>query len=58
MKSGAVKQKHKIKKRKIPKKPSFLWAGALAELGRKYTSVELQHKISRGRGRKTPRQKS
>jgi hypothetical protein len=29
------------------KKPAFTWAGALKEYKDKYTSVELQHKISK-----------
>ena len=28
------------------RKPKFKWAGALADLGDQYTSVELQHEIS------------
>lgn len=31
------------------KKPTFKWAGALAHLKDKYTSVELQHQISKWR---------
>ena len=31
------------------RKPRFNWAGALRELGKQYTSVELQHKISEWR---------
>ena len=27
-------------------RPRFEWAGALSDLGRQYSSVELQHKIS------------
>ena len=34
------------KKRKTPRKPTYAWAGVLADLGKKYTSVELQHEIS------------
>ncbi len=34
------------REKKKPGKPSFLWAGALKELAGKYTSAELQHKIS------------
>lgn len=30
-------------------KPQFPWAGALKELRDKYTSVDLQHKISKWR---------
>lgn len=30
-------------------KPTFSWAGALRDLRDKYTSVELQHKISEWR---------
>jgi len=30
-------------------KPTFSWAGALRDLREKYTSVELQHKISEWR---------
>ena len=38
------------KKVKKPKgKPKFGWAGALKDLRDKYTSVELQHKISEWR---------
>jgi hypothetical protein len=37
-----AKKKHKV--------PSFDWEGALEDLGRQYTSVELQHKISEMRG--------
>ncbi|MBI2339526.1 MAG: DUF2281 domain-containing protein [Deltaproteobacteria bacterium] len=36
-------------KPRIKKKPAFKWAGALKELGEKYTSVELQHEISKWR---------
>jgi hypothetical protein len=32
--------------KKKPEKPSFSWAGTLKGLAGKYTSVELQHKIS------------
>jgi hypothetical protein len=32
--------------KKKHEKPSFSWAGALKGLAGKYTSVELQHKIS------------
>jgi len=35
--------------RKKKQKPEFNWAGALKELGNNYTSVDLQHKISRWR---------
>ena len=34
------------KAKKKPGKPSFSWAGALKERAGKYTSAELQHKIS------------
>jgi hypothetical protein len=37
------------KVRKKKQKPEFNWAGALKELGNNYTSVDLQHKISRWR---------
>jgi hypothetical protein len=38
------------KRRKKPRGvPSFGWAGALRDLRDKYTSVELQHKISEWR---------
>ena len=37
------------KVRKTRGKPSFNWAGTLKDLGDKYTSVELQHKISEWR---------
>ena len=30
-------------------KPTFGWAGALADLGKKYTSVELQHQARQWR---------
>jgi len=30
-------------------KPQFLWAGALNDLRDRYTSVDLQHKITRWR---------
>ncbi|HLE80726.1 MAG TPA: DUF2281 domain-containing protein [Dehalococcoidia bacterium] len=30
-------------------KPKFAWAGALSDLRPKYTSVELQHKVSEWR---------
>ncbi len=33
-------------KKKIKEKPKFDWAGALSDFGDKFTSVELQHKIS------------
>lgn len=36
----------KRRKENSSRKPHFKWAGALAELKGKYTSVELQHKIS------------
>jgi hypothetical protein len=32
-----------------PGKPQFAWAGALAGLRDRYTSVELQHRIARWR---------
>ncbi|HDM79283.1 MAG TPA: DUF2281 domain-containing protein [Deltaproteobacteria bacterium] len=35
--------------KKIRGKPTFSWAGALKDLGERYTSVELQHKISEWR---------
>ena len=34
------------KRKKIKGKPKFDWAGALSDLADKFTSVELQHKIS------------
>jgi len=34
------------KKRKVKDKPKFDWAGALSDLADKFSSVELQHKIS------------
>jgi len=38
------------KQEKKPRgKPKFDWAGALRDLRDKYTSVELQHKISKWR---------
>ncbi|MDP2207142.1 MAG: DUF2281 domain-containing protein [Bacteroidota bacterium] len=33
--------------KKTKKKPEFLWAGALSDLRAQYTSVELQHEISK-----------
>jgi len=39
------------KQRSIPRrKPQFNWAGALRDLRDDYTSVELQHEITRWRG--------
>ena len=39
------------KQRSIPRrKPQFDWAGALREMRDDYTSVELQHEITRWRG--------
>lgn len=35
--------------KKPRRKPRFDWAGALADMKDQYTSVELQHKISRWR---------
>ncbi len=35
-----------IERRTKKSKPKFTWAGALKDLRDKYTSVELQHKIS------------
>lgn len=35
--------------KKPKKKPEFLWAGALKDLREQYTSVELQHEISKFR---------
>lgn len=32
---------------KTKKKPEFQWAGALKDLREQYTSVELQHEISK-----------
>jgi len=37
------------RKRKEKAKPEFLWEGALEELGKSITSVELQHSISKWR---------
>lgn len=37
------------KNKKKEGKPEFKWAGALKELSKQYTSVELQHKISEWR---------
>lgn len=34
---------------KVRRKPSFEWAGALRDLRDRYSSVELQHKISEWR---------
>jgi len=34
------------RRKKIEKKPKFDWAGALSDFAGKFTSVELQHKIS------------
>ena len=39
----------KKRKKKPRGKPKFDWAGTLKDLGEKYTSVELQHKISEWR---------
>ena len=39
----------KKRRRKSPKKLKMDWAGALKDLRDKYTSVELQHKISEWR---------
>ncbi len=41
------KRKRKVKKGRM----TFSWEGALADLGKKYTSVELQHKITRDWGK-------
>lgn len=35
--------------KKMPGTPNFGWAGALKDLKKDYTSVELQHKISEWR---------
>jgi len=40
---------HEKRMEKPRSKPQFKWAGALKELRDKYTSVELQHKISEWR---------
>jgi hypothetical protein len=32
--------------KRLKKKPTFGWAGALKELKDQYTSVELQHKVA------------
>jgi len=32
--------------KRLKKKPTFSWAGALKELKDQYTSVELQHKVA------------
>jgi hypothetical protein len=34
------------RRKKIKEKPKFDWAGALSDFADKFTSVELQHKIS------------
>ena len=34
------------RRKKIKEKPKFAWAGALSDFADKFTSVELQHKIS------------
>jgi hypothetical protein len=34
------------RRKKIKEKPKFDWAGALSDFANKFTSVELQHKIS------------
>ena len=41
--------KTKSKPHNTRHKPTFRWAGALKELREKYTSVELQHEVSRWR---------
>jgi hypothetical protein len=40
---------HEKQMKKPRSRPKFRWAGALKELRKKYTSVELQHKISEWR---------
>jgi len=40
--------------RKLKRKPKFEWAGALKELRDRYTSVDLQHEISRWREEGNP----
>ena len=40
--------------RKQERKPKFEWAGALKELRDRYTSVDLQHEISRWREEGNP----
>jgi hypothetical protein len=40
-------EKRSKKKQKVP---TFDWEGALADLGEKYSSVELQHEIGKMRG--------
>jgi len=40
------------KKKRSPKKPKFVWAGALKDLGEKMGSVEWQHKLSEMRNSK------
>lgn len=37
------------RRRKPRSKPKFDWAGALRDIRKQYTSVELQHKISEWR---------
>jgi len=39
-------QKYKLKERR---RPRFRWAGALKAMRKQYTSVELQHQITRWR---------
>jgi len=39
---------------KLKRKPEFEWAGALKELRDRYTSVDLQHEISRWREEGNP----
>jgi mRNA-degrading endonuclease RelE of RelBE toxin-antitoxin system len=39
----------KNRKKRAKGKPAFKWAGILRDLRDKYTSVELQHEISRWR---------
>ena len=34
------------------RKPSFIWAGALKDMKKDFTSVELQHKLSEWRSEK------
>jgi len=41
------RSKRKVKKGKM----TFSWEGALSHLAKKYTSVELQHKITRDWGK-------
>ncbi len=46
---GFVESLHAKQRRKRRGMPKFVWAGALKDLRDKYSSVELQHKISEWR---------